>query len=67
MITEGMFETVHELLSVSRDEVKELTHESRLKLDDNRRYFSRDGFHPGPLGSKYWCEKILYPFIGIRI
>lgn len=67
MITEGMFETVHELLTVGRNDVKELTHEARLKLDDNRRYFSKDGFHPGPLGSKYWCEKVLYPFIDRRI
>jgi len=63
MIVEGMFETLHELLNVSRNQARDLTHAERLKLDDNRRYFSRDGFHPGPLGSKFWCEKKLFPFL----
>ena len=63
MITEGMFETLHELLNVSRQQVKDITHAERLKLDDNKRYFSRDGFHPGPLGSEYWCNKVLFPFL----
>lgn len=63
MITEGMFETLHELLNIPRDKVKDITHAERLKLDGDKRYFSRDGFHPGPEGSKYWCEKILFPFL----
>lgn len=63
MITEGMFETLHQLLNVPRHEVRDITHAERLKLDDNKSYFSRDGFHPGPLGSEYWCNTVLFPFI----
>lgn len=63
MITEGMFETIHELLNVTRKDANDITHEERLKLDDKRKYFSRDGFHPGPMGSQYWCEKVLFPFL----
>ncbi len=63
MITEGMFETVHELLNIPRHAVKDLTHDARKQLTGDSEYFSNDGFHPGPMGHQYWCNKVLFPFI----
>ena len=62
-ITEGMFETLHELLNVSRDEALTLSHEIRKKLNGTNSYFNKDGFHPGYEGAKYWCTKVLFPFL----
>ena len=62
-IKEGMFETLHELLDVPRDKVYNITHEERKRLNGNSKYFSGDGFHPGPAGAQYWCDKVLFPFL----
>lgn len=63
MIVEGMFETVHELLNVERLSAVSLTHEERKALNSNTNYFSNDGFHPGVEGHRYWCNKVLFPFL----
>ncbi len=60
-ITEGMFETLHELIDVPRDQVYKVTHEDRKKFDNNA--FNPDGFHPGTAGAQYWCDKRLYPLL----
>lgn len=62
-ITEGMFETLHELLNVPRNQVYSITHEKRKELNGNKNYFNKDGFHPGEEGSRYWCNKLLFPFM----
>lgn len=62
-ITEGMFETLHELLNIPRHEVRDITHEQRKKLNANTTNFAQDGFHPGNQGFKYWCDKVLFPFL----
>jgi len=63
MITEGMFEYLHKYLSVSRQGAGELTHDERKKLDAGRDIFNKDGFHPGAIGAKLWCEDVLIPFL----
>lgn len=62
-ITEGMFETVHECLNIPRHQVKDITHAERKRLTANTKYFSNDGFHPDTEGAKYWCNKVLFPFL----
>lgn len=63
MITDGMFEYLHKYLLIERHEAGQLTHEQRRKLDDGRNIFNKDGFHPGSMGSKLWCDNVLVPFI----
>ncbi len=62
-ITEGMFETLHELFNIPRHLVCEVGHAKRIELTGDTDYFARDGFHPGTAGSEYWCKKVLFPFI----
>ena len=62
-IKEGMFETLHELLNIPRDKVCNVGHDERKQLNGNSNYFSDDGFHPGPAGAQYWCNKILFPML----
>ena len=63
LIKTGMFEYIHLMMGVTKSEVFDVTHESRLVLDAGRGYFNKDGFHPGDLGKKVWCENILFPFL----
>lgn len=63
IITEGMFETVHELLKIPRHEVRNITYSQRKMLTANSKYFCADGFHPDTEGARYWCEKVLFPFL----
>ena len=63
MIVEGMFEYLHKYLLLERHEASELTHEQRKQLDNGRDIFNKDGFHPGSVGAKLWCDDVLIPFI----
>lgn len=63
IIKEGEFEYIHSLLGLSKEQATALTHDERRSLDADRGYFSRDGFHPGPLGSNLWTENVLVPFL----
>jgi len=63
IIKEGMFETVHELLHIPRHKVRDITYDQRKKLTANSKYFCADGFHPDTEGARYWCEKVLFPFL----
>ena len=62
-IKEGMFETLHELLNIPRDKVCNVGHDERKQLNGNSNNFSDDGFHPGPAGAQYWCDKVLFPML----
>lgn len=62
-IKEGMFETIGELIGIERKNSADATHADRIRLDNNRDIFSKDGFHPGKNGSKYWVNNVLYPFL----
>ncbi len=62
-ITEGMFETVHELLNIPRHKVCKIGHPERIQLTSDTDYFRKDGFHPDTAGAQYWCDKVLYPFM----
>ena len=66
IIKEGMFEYLHEFLGISRDNVKLVTHEERLKLQGDSNYFYHDGFHPGEVGHKLWVDNILIPFLNTK-
>ena len=63
MIKDGMFEYVHTLLSIPREDSVNITHAERLLLDADTSYFTKDGFHPSTLGAKLWCDNILIPFL----
>ena len=66
IIDYGLFEYVHTFISVSREKARNIPHHERLKLQEmygGNSYFDGDGFHPGELGYKVWCENILFPFI----
>ena len=63
MIKVGMFEYLHVLMGVKKENIFDVTHQSRLVIDAGRGYFNKDGFHPGDLGKKMWCENILFPFL----
>ena len=60
-INEGMFEDLHELINVPRDQAHNVDHEYRKKFDNNA--FNPDGFHPGTAGAQYWCDKRLFPLL----
>jgi len=62
-IKEGMFETLHELLNIPRDNVCNIGHDERKQLNSDNNYFANDGFHPGPVGAEYWCDKVLFPLL----
>lgn len=66
IIKDGMFEYLHSLLNISKEETKDITHQKRLLLDANTGYFAKDGFHPSYLGAKLWCDAILFPFLKER-
>lgn len=66
MIKDGMFEHLHTLLSVAREDSTNITHAERLSLDVSTGYFAKDGFHPSSLGAKVWCDDILIPFLKER-
>ena len=66
IIDYGMFEYLHTFLSVSREKARNIPHHERLELQEihaGKSYFDGDGFHPGKLGYKLWCENILFPYI----
>ena len=67
MIKGGMFDHLHTLLSVAREDSTSITHAERLSLDANTGYFAKDGFHPSSLGAKVWCSDILLPFLRERM
>lgn len=62
-IKEGIFETLHELLNIPRHKVRDITHAERIRLTEDTTYFAKDGFHPDTEGFKYWCNKVLFPFL----
>lgn len=63
IIKDGMFEYIHSFMNVPREQALYISHQERLKLQGNIDYFNQDGFHPGELGAKLWCENILFPFL----
>jgi hypothetical protein len=63
MIKPGMFETLHELVGVSRAEATDITHDRRRELSGTTDIFNKDGFHPGVAGSEYWFNNVLLPFL----
>lgn len=63
MILYGMFEYLHQYLPVERSQSIRTSHEDRRKLDADRDYFAKDGFHPGEYGHKVWCQEMLFPFL----
>jgi hypothetical protein len=67
MIVEGMFEYLHTLLGIERKDSIQITHEGRLELDKDTKYFNKDGFHPGRKGADFWCQNILFPFLNKKI
>lgn len=62
-ITEGMFEYIHTLMGIPREKAILISHKDRLTMQKDKEYFQPDGFHPGELGVKMWCENILLPFL----
>jgi hypothetical protein len=67
MIIEGMFEYLHTLLGLERKESINVTHEGRLEMDKDTKYFNKDGFHPSRLGADLWCQNNLFPFLNNKI
>jgi hypothetical protein len=67
IIKDGMFEYLHQFIGVQRSEAMYLSHEDRIKLDNNNKIFDKDGFHPGVNGHKLWTDNVLKPFIVDRI
>jgi hypothetical protein len=63
IIKDGMFDYLHTFIGTPREQARDLTHEQRLKLDADRSYFTKDGFHPGTVGGDVWCKNILFPFL----
>lgn len=63
MITLGMFEHLHSYIGVDRKDALRLSHADRKRLNGNSDYFHEDGFHPGKIGSKIWCNDVLFPFL----
>ena len=66
MIKNGMFEYLHTLLDIPREEAIMVTHDDRKRLDEPFGYFNKDGFHPSRLGAKLWFENVLLPFLESR-
>jgi hypothetical protein len=67
MITDGMFEYLHTLLGVAREDSNTVTHEGRLEMDKDTKYFNKDGFHPSRYGADLWCQNNLFPFLNDKI
>lgn len=62
-IKTGMFEYLHKFINVPKNKVIYLSHEERNKLDSDKGYFHKDGFHPGENGSKLYFENVLLRFL----
>lgn len=67
IIKDGMFEYLHQFIGIERSEAMYLSHQDRIKLNDNKGIFDADGFHPGVIGHKLWTDNILKPFIKNRM
>ena len=67
MITDGMFEYLHTLLGIERKDSINVTHESRKEMDEDTKYFNKDGFHPSRHGADLWCQNNLFPFLNSKI
>jgi hypothetical protein len=67
MIVEGMFEYLHTLLGIERKDSINVTHEGRLEIDKDTKYFNKDGFHPSRYGADLWCQNNLFPFLNNKI
>lgn len=67
MIIEGMFEYIHTLLGIERKDSIMVTHEGRLEIDKETKYFNIDGFHPSRLGADLWCQNNLFPFLNKKM
>lgn len=63
VILNGMFEYLHTLLNIPREQSIYVTHDERKQLDEPYGYFNKDGFHPSKYGSQLWSENILIPFL----
>jgi hypothetical protein len=63
MLKNGMFEYLHTLLNIPREESINVTHADRKQLDEQYGYFSKDGFHPSTYGAELWTKNILIPFL----
>lgn len=62
-IKDGMFEWLHGLLNISKEDAVIVTHSDRKRLDEPYGYFSKDGFHPSAYGAELWTKNILIPFL----
>lgn len=67
IITEGVFDYLHQFIGIERHEAMLLSHTDRKKLNGNLEIFQEDGFHPGKTGYKLWFNNILKPFLTERI
>lgn len=63
MIKIGMFEYLHRLLNIPKEQVKDITYAYRKEIDKETNYFEKDGFHPSKKGATMWCNEILFPFL----
>ena len=63
MLKNGMFEYLHTLLNIPREESINVTHADRKQLDEQYGYFSKDGFHPSTYGAELWTKNVLIPFL----
>ena len=63
MLRNGMFEYLHTLLNIPREESIYVTHADRKQLDEQYGYFSKDGFHPSIYGAELWTKNILIPLL----
>jgi len=63
MIQIGMFEYLHRLLNIPKEQVKDITYVYRNEIDKETNYFEKDGFHPSKKGATMWCNEILFPFL----
>ena len=67
MITDGMFEYLHTLLGIERNDSINVTHEGRREMDKDTKYFNKDGFHPSRHGADLWCQNNLFPFLDSKL
>jgi hypothetical protein len=63
MLKNGMFEYLHTLLNIPREDSINVTHSDRKQLDEQYGYFAKDGFHPSTYGAELWTKNILIPFL----
>jgi hypothetical protein len=63
IILNGMFEYLHTLLNIPREQSIYVTHDERKQLDEPYGYFNKDGFHPSAYGAELWTKNILIPFL----